>query len=68
MVLEYHLRHLIWMKTEDGEKGRNAPEPVPPPKPAHEQETAGAKNDRKAELFLRQQKMIEARRAEARGG
>ena len=40
MVLLSHVDHglrvLAWMETEDGHKGRNAPKPLEPPRPAHE--------------------------------
>lgn len=31
MVLEHRLRHLIWTKSEDAEKGKNAPKMIDPP-------------------------------------
>lgn len=39
----HRLDVLIWQKTDDGHKGRNAPQPITPPTAVH------AKSDRAAE-------------------
>lgn len=35
-AVEYDLQILAWRQTEDGQKGRNPPEPPAPPRYAHE--------------------------------
>lgn len=63
MILDLRLRELFWAETEDGQKGRNAPEIVPPPPFEDEVEEEGSKLDAKAEKFRLMEERRAARRA-----
>lgn len=63
MILDLRLRELFWAETEDGQKGRNAPEIVSPPPFEDEVEGVGAKLDAKAEKFRLMEERRAARRA-----
>src|SRR5699024_275377 len=63
MILDLRLRELFWAETEDGQKGRNAPEIVSPPPFEDEVEEEGSKLDAKAEKFRLMEERRAARRA-----
>lgn len=52
-AVEYRLRVLAWQQTKDGSKGRNAPEPLSPPKSAHEKQAEDKRLESRAEAYLR---------------
>lgn len=52
-AIEFRLRVLAWMKTQDGAKGRKPPKPIDPPKSVYD---ARAEDDRlfsRAQAYLR---------------
>lgn len=53
--IEYGVRTIAWMQSEDGEKGRNRPERIKSPRPANEQAEADAKQSAKARAWARRQ-------------
>lgn len=57
--VEHTLRVLAWQRTKDGEKGRNAPEPIEPPEPVGQARAREARVTRKAQRFLERQKARE---------
>ena len=59
--VEYGIRVLGWMKTEDGSKGRNQPKPIEPPPLAAEVAAEQAAMDAKAEAWKRRQERLTAR-------
>lgn len=63
MVLDLRLRELFWAETEDGQKGRNAPEMVSPPPFEGEVEEQGTELDAKAAMFQEMERKRAARRA-----
>lgn len=44
----HRLDVLIWQKTDDGHKGRNAPQPITPPAPAHTRSDQAAEDVRRS--------------------
>lgn len=62
MVVQWRLQILEWRETEDGQKGKNAPQmEEPPPFVGDELQKASAA-DSKAQEFLRRQRVLEAQR------
>lgn len=51
--VEHRLRTLAWLKTEDGSKGKNKPEPIRPPVSAHERKAVEVRQSSKAEAWAR---------------
>ena len=61
-ALNRHVTYLsqliLWLQTEDAEKGKNQPEPMEYPPFFADEENKADKNDRRAELFAKQQQRI----------
>jgi len=51
--VEHDLRILAWQKTADGGKGRNRPERIEAPRPAHEQHAEERRTSERAAAYLR---------------
>ncbi len=51
-AIEWRLQILAWQKTEDGKKGKNPPKPVPPPSPAHEEQSKDSRMAQKRAALL----------------
>ena len=56
-VVEFRLRTLVWMQTEDAKKGRNRPKPPEAPKYAGELSRESDAMARKAEAHRRRSKV-----------
>lgn len=54
--IDHGIRVLAWMKTEDGQKGRNAPKQEEPPRPAGEVRAEEARMRARAEAHAARQK------------
>lgn len=59
--VEYGVRVLAWMKTEDGSKGRKPPEALEPPRAAGEVRAEEAAQEQKADAWMLRQQRREAR-------
>jgi hypothetical protein len=55
--VEFAVRSLHWSQTEDAKQGRNRPQRILPPKPAHEREAVEAAARKKAEGWTRLQQV-----------
>lgn len=49
--VDYGVRVLAWMKTEDGSRGRNAPKPEEPPTPGNQVKAEEARMNARAEAW-----------------
>lgn len=56
--VDYGVRVLAWMKTEDGAKGRNAPKPEEPPVPGNEAKAEEARMNARAEAWAARQDRV----------
>lgn len=53
--IEYGVRVVGWLQSEDGRNNRNRPERITPPKPAHLVQAEAARESAKAEAWRRRQ-------------
>ncbi|WP_420896778.1 DUF5361 domain-containing protein [Microbacterium oxydans] len=58
--VDYGVRVLAWMKTEDGQKGRNAPKPEEPPTVAGEVRAEEERMNARAEAWTARQARMKA--------
>lgn len=53
VAVEHGIRVLAWLKTKDGQKGRNQPQPITPPKTAEEIKAEENRLDSRIDAYLR---------------